>query len=184
MDKAALRRDMRARTAALSGEYIEKSDAGIFENVVALPEYAAAGAVFVYYSLDREPDTHRLVRRALDDGKTVAMPRVLGGGRLEHLRVNSTDELLPSRYGLLEPIELAERVEPTEGDIVIVPAAAYAKDGSRLGRGGGYYDRFLAACPAFTAGLARERLLLDTLPTEPHDMRVACIVTESGVIRL
>jgi len=183
MDKTAMRREMRSRLAALSGDYIESSDAGIFRNVVSLPEYVSAGAVFIYYSLDREPDTHRLVRRALDDGKTVAMPRVLGGGRLEHLRVHSADELLPSRYGLLEPIEWAERIEPTEGDIVVVPAVAYAKDGSRLGRGGGYYDRFLAGCPAFTAGLARNELLLDTLPTEEHDIRVACIVTEKGVIR-
>ena len=77
---------MLARTAALSPEYIIESDLGIFENVVTLPEFISAGAVFMYYSFDKEPDTHGLVLRALEDGKTVALPRVLGSGKMEHLR--------------------------------------------------------------------------------------------------
>ena len=183
MDKITLRREMLARTAALSPEYIIESDLGIFENVVTLPEFISAGAVFMYYSFDKEPDTHGLVLRALEDGKTVALPRVLGSGKMEHLRIINPEDTSAGVFGIREPLEWAERVTPKEGDIIIVPAAAYGRDCSRLGRGGGYYDRFLRDTPAFTIGLSREKLLIDHAPEEPHDVRVKCVVTESGIIR-
>ncbi len=183
MDKITLRREMLARTAALSPEYIIESDLGIFENVVTLPEFISAGAVFMYYSFDKEPDTHGLVLRALEDGKTVALPRVLGSGKMEHLRIINPEDTSAGVFGIREPLEWAERVTPKEGDIIIVPAAAYGRDCSRLGRGGGYYDRFLRDTPAFTVGLSREKLLIDHAPEEPHDVRVKCVVTESGIIR-
>jgi 5-formyltetrahydrofolate cyclo-ligase len=79
------------------------------------------------------------------------------------------------------PPDTAPIIAPEELDLVIVPALAYDSAGYRLGYGGGYYDRYLHDIPAFTVGLARERLIVGELPTEQHDIAVKCVVTEDAV---
>jgi 5-formyltetrahydrofolate cyclo-ligase len=94
-----------------------------------------------------------------------------------------TGRLTPGRFGLLEP--LGPRLGPTAlgtADVVVVPALAVARDGVRLGRGGGYYDRALqyARSGAVLVALVFDDELLDELPSEPHDRRVTAVVTPSG----
>ena len=183
MDKPEFRRRITAAAAALDADYIKESDRGIFEKLLRLPEYRSARRIFSYYSFGREPDTHALICRARSDGKITALPRMLPDGGLEHREIFSEDEPVPGPFGLREPPVTAKAAVPAAGDIIIVPAVAFAEDGFRLGRGGGYYDRFLEKCPAFTVGLAREMLLCESVPVEPHDIRVNCIVTEKRVLR-
>jgi 5-formyltetrahydrofolate cyclo-ligase len=68
-------------------------------------------------------------------------------------------------------------------DFIIVPALTYDREGYRLGVGGGYYDRFLLRTNAFTAGVARERIMRDMLIHEAHDIPVKCVVTEKNAAR-
>jgi 5-formyltetrahydrofolate cyclo-ligase len=94
-----------------------------------------------------------------------------------------TGRLTPGRFGLLEP--LGPRLGPTAlrtADVVVVPALAVARDGVRLGRGGGYYDRALqyARSDAVLVALVFDDELLDELPSEQHDRRVTAVVTPSG----
>jgi 5-formyltetrahydrofolate cyclo-ligase len=65
-------------------------------------------------------------------------------------------------------------------ELIIVPALTYDRMGYRLGYGGGYYDRYLLNIPAFTVGMARERLVRDALPRESHDVAMKCLATEKG----
>jgi 5-formyltetrahydrofolate cyclo-ligase len=94
-----------------------------------------------------------------------------------------TGPLEPGRFGLLEPV--GPRLGPTAigtADIVVVPALAVARDGVRLGRGGGYYDRALrhARPDAVVVALLFDDEFVDELPAEPHDRRVTAVVTPSG----
>jgi 5-formyltetrahydrofolate cyclo-ligase len=94
-----------------------------------------------------------------------------------------TGRLAPGRFGLLEPV--GPRLGPTAigtADVIVVPALAVARDGVRLGRGGGYYDRALrhARRDAVVVALVFDDELLDALPSEPHDHRVHAVVTPSG----
>jgi 5-formyltetrahydrofolate cyclo-ligase len=94
-----------------------------------------------------------------------------------------TGRLAPGRFGLLEPV--GPRLGPTAvgtADVVVVPAVAVARDGIRLGRGGGYYDRALrhARPGAVLVAVVFADELLDELPSEPHDQRVTAVVTPSG----
>ncbi|MDP9461630.1 MAG: 5-formyltetrahydrofolate cyclo-ligase, partial [Actinomycetota bacterium] len=87
------------------------------------------------------------------------------------------------RFGLLEP--LGPRLGPTAigtADVIVVPALAVARDGVRLGRGGGYYDRALrhSRPDAVVVALVHDDELVDELPAEPHDHRVNAVVTPSG----
>ena len=95
--------------------------------------------------------------------------------------INSLSELQPSVRGIPAPPDTAQVMAPEYFDLILVPALMYDRAGYRIGYGGGYYDRFLSGVGAFTIGLARERLLMDRLPREAHDIAVRCIVTEEMV---
>ena len=179
--KAALRREVKARIAALDGTYIAESDAGIMENVLSMPEFAAAGMVFAYLSVDRECDTRQIVEKLLAEGRHAALPRSRRGGAMDFALYDGA--LVEGLYGIPEPPEGAERVEPTPGDLMLVPALCCDRRGMRLGHGAGYYDRYLAGRRVFTACLCRERLLMEKVPADWNDLAVACVITERGIIK-
>jgi 5-formyltetrahydrofolate cyclo-ligase len=94
-----------------------------------------------------------------------------------------TGRLAPGRFGLLEPV--GPRLGPTAigtAEVVVVPAVAVARDGVRLGRGGGFYDRALqhARPGAVLVAVVFDDEFVDSLPAEPHDRRVVAVVTPSG----
>jgi 5-formyltetrahydrofolate cyclo-ligase len=100
------------------------------------------------------------------------------------IRLASLDQVKAGAYGIREPAG-DETIEPAELGLVVVPAVAFDRRGQRLGRGGGYYDRFLELLSpgAVTCGVTFARYVLDRVPTEPHDKPVQIIVTDSDVIR-
>lgn len=184
--KKALRMQASELLQSLPEEYIRFSDMGIFERLISLPEFVSAGRVFAYFSSGREANTKELIARAIAMGKPAALPVTLGGGKMRFAPYGGNEAELTGRfYGIPQPAAGSPVITPRFGDIMIVPALRFDRRGFRLGHGGGYYDRFLAGCPAFTVGLCRERLIYDgALPSEAHDIRVSCVVTESEVTRL
>jgi len=183
--KKALRKDIAAHTAELTPEYIKESNEGILRNILAMPEYKSAKVIFAYYSVGAEADVLELSRRALSEGKVIAMPCIYG--KLMRFRtVSSVEELnslLPGVFDIPAPAESAEELTPDKADMMLVPAAAFGRDGSRLGRGGGFYDRYLENFEALTVGICREEFLFDSVPCEAHDRKVDAVVTEKGVAR-
>jgi 5-formyltetrahydrofolate cyclo-ligase len=182
-DKRDLRREILARIDRLPEDYIQSSNRGIYRNIVSLPEFLEASTIFAYCSMDREPDTAGIIRKAFDLGKQVLLPACLGGGVMEARMIRSLSELGPGRFGIPEPSAVVG-VPPDQVDLILVPAVTFDREGFRLGRGGGYYDRYLSGTKAYTVGLAREKLLFDVLPREEHDIPVNCIVTETAIARL
>jgi 5-formyltetrahydrofolate cyclo-ligase len=115
-------------------------------------------------------------------GARVLLPVIPQEGRELGWAVD-TGRLVPGRFGLLEPV--GPRLGPTAigtAAVVVVPALAVSRDGVRLGRGGGYYDRALrhARPDAVLVALVFDDELVDDLPVEPHDRRVDAVVTPSG----
>lgn len=92
------------------------------------------------------------------------------------------DALVETKYGLLEPRK-KHPVPPESLDVVIVPGLAFDSVGGRLGRGGGFYDRFLAlARPPVSIGVAFEEQIVDHIPLEPHDQQLSAIATPKGLL--
>ena len=181
--KKEVRRETRKRIAALDEKELAKSDEAIYNNVSALPEIGNAETVFLYFSVGHEVDTRKLIAALEKAGKRVALPVSLPDGvmyfaeyRLEHLQ-NGGVVPIP------EPDADAERLEPKDGDVILVPGLSYDREGFRLGQGGGYYDRFLGKRKLYSVGLARDCLLMDSVPREEHDQRVRCLVTETTILR-
>ena len=134
-------------------------------------------------SVSNEVDTHALIRDALDDGKCVAVPVARKGRPMIQVRISDLSELVPAPFGLLEPAEGSwDPVPPGAFDLVIVPGLAFDHRGNRIGFGGGFYDRFLSGLDAARVGVAYEFQLGETLPTEPHDVGLDWLVTESQTL--
>ena len=178
--KSELRKNVNDEIAALPDDYITASDGGLLLRVTSLKEFISARNIMIYCSVEKEPDTRAIAGAALSAGKTVAFPYCYRGGIMQARSVSSLDDLQPAMLGIPSPPETAPVVRPEDFELVLVPALAYDRSGYRLGYGGGYYDRYLHGIPAYTVGLARERLIKDELPREPHDIAVKCVVTECG----
>jgi 5-formyltetrahydrofolate cyclo-ligase len=147
--------------------------------------YRISRCIVLYAEKDNEVATEQIFADALASGRRTLFPRVIPEYRgLSLVRVCGRDELRPGTFGLLEPTG-SEIVPPTKlgRALICVPGVAFSLEGHRLGRGGGYYDRLLAATgsQALTAGLAYSFQVLDRLPESPDDRRLQLIVTESGV---
>jgi 5-formyltetrahydrofolate cyclo-ligase len=177
-EKDRLRKALRDLALSLPEAYIESSDRGIEENVLALEEWMQARTVFIYVSIGREPQTKGLILSALTDGKTVAVPRCLSNGEMEARVISSLDGLQPGPFGIPEPAASAPLLFPQEIDFVIAPCIAADRQGYRLGHGGGYYDRYLANIHCPSVCLCRARLLQNDLPHSALDRPVEFVITE------
>ncbi len=108
--------------------------------------------------------------------KVLALPVSDREGSLHFYQARSLELLHVGRYGISEP-QATEELFPTKEDLLLVPAVAYTVQGQRLGRGKGYYDRYLAkhsSCP--TLGICRSHQLVRSLPVEAHDKRVDAVL--------
>jgi 5-formyltetrahydrofolate cyclo-ligase len=180
--KIELRRQMRLRLGASAGQAAEKSRA-IVTSIAAHPVWARVRVLSLYAALPGEPDLAALWNAGTP--RRFCYPRIEAGG-MTFFEVESPAELIPAPWhsGIREPIFDPARLVPPEGiDLILVPGLAFTSDGWRLGRGGGFYDRYLASLPAgaLKLGVCFQSQLVETLPLEAHDQRVHAIVTENGL---
>jgi 5-formyltetrahydrofolate cyclo-ligase len=178
--KAALRARhlarRRARPQAERAADAEAVAAGLLRGLAGMRTLAA------YVPDAEEPGHGRLPAAFTQLGARVLLPVVPAEGAELGWAVD-TGRLAPGRFGLLEPV--GHRLGATAvgtADVVVVPALAVSRDGVRLGRGRGYYDRALRHVRpgAVLVAVVFDDELLDELPAEPHDVRVTAVVTPSG----
>ena len=184
--KRQIRHQMQSALAAIGPQAQEAKSKLACEALVRLEEFTRARTVMIYLDIPHEVHTAEVAQSAWQDGKTVLVPKVdWKQRRMTAAAIRSLEagvEQTPS--GLREPTDCEPWPAETI-DLVVVPALAFDRQGNRLGRGGGYYDRFLA-CPGMRAtrcGLAFAEQLVDELPTSDHDVPMDLIVTDADVLR-
>lgn len=169
MDKRELRRQMKARNRALSQAERAEASEQIFRQAEQLPAFAAARCVALFCALSDEPQTREALAR-WSRCKRLVVPRVEG----ERMRFFDYDPatLQPGAFGIDEPGSDAAECPPERIDLVFVPGVAFTAQGARLGRGRGYYDRYLSqpGMQAIKIGVCYAHQLVRTLPSEPHDV--------------
>ncbi len=184
MDKEKFRLEIKSQISKLDNEYIYESNLGIFQNISSLPEFISSSRIFLYYSIGREVDTTAIISHCFETGKLVALPTDCDNGKMNFARLDSLISELPrGKFDIPVPSYAAERLIPAFGDIIIVPALSYDESFYRIGRGGGYYDRFLSDCSAFSVGLCREKLVVPSVPRDSLDIPVSCLITEKRIAR-
>lgn len=152
--------------------------------VLSFTVYRDARCVALYSPLGNEVDTARIREHALSCGKVVFYP-ISAPGDPVLARIDSSLELAPGRYGILEPVGNVVLDDDSRTDLaVFVPGVALDLRGNRLGRGGGWYDRILSGLgeSVLAIALAYEFQIVASVPTEPWDRRVQYIVTERRII--
>ena len=143
------------------------------------PRLAEARTILAYYSLPDEVNTHQLIDDLLADGKTVLLPTVIGEGLMEWHVYSSKSELKNGAFGIGESAgELysgfSKYTSPSEKQMIaLVPGVAFDAVGRRLGRGKGYYDRFLAAHPhIYKIGVCFDFQRVTEVPVDEQDVPV------------
>ena len=180
-EKQQLRKTMRRLASQLSPRYRAAADEAIARHLLSLPEYRSAGTVFCFVSAGREIDTRPILERTLADGRTLCVPLCVTDGVMELRAVRDLKELSPGAYGILEPPADSPALSPDQIDLAVIPCVTCSREGRRLGRGGGYYDRFLAHYRGAAVLLCRERLLRQEIPFDLHDYPIPWVITEAGL---
>lgn len=183
--KTELRQKYRSLRQAMPQEIKEQKDIAIAAQVRRLWQYQRNTVLLIYVSTPIEVDTFRIIRQAMEDGKRVAVPRCVPDTRnMEFYYIDSTDELSPGMFGVLEPAVNAERLyKESDGGLCIVPAFSYDWRGYRLGYGKGYYDRFLSRFEGNMVGVCYSECVQRSLPHGRFDRPVELLVTESYLRR-
>ncbi len=185
-DKPAIRNMLRAKLEAMSEESRQIKSSAAASLLSGSPEFQAARVVMLYLSTPMEMDTAGLALRCWQAGKTVVVPKVSWNQRrmmpVEITSLQTTMTTSPA--GVPEPVS-GKPVPLDMIDMAIVPGLGFSLDGHRLGRGMGFYDRFLAQTDfgGVSCGFAFDEQIVATLPMLDHDIPLGMLCTDRGIFR-
>lgn len=174
--KDTMRRRIREMKRQFTGEQLDELSLHVMSRLLAHPAVAAAKTILMYYSLPDEVNTHDAVNQLVQAGKTVLLPRVTDGENMEIRRYHNAGDLVPGSYGIMEPTGEAY-TNYVDIDVAVVPGMAFDAQGHRLGRGKGYYDRFLPkAAKAYKIGVCFDFQKQETIPTDDNDVTMDYVI--------
>lgn len=177
MDKGSIRREVKKRVAQMSAEEKSAASRRIFGQVAASDEFRRAEVVAVYASLADEPQTAEFISE-WQGCKRIVLPRVEGD--VMRFYDYAPERMRKGAFGISEPVGDVP-CPPENIDFMVVPAVAFTRAGERLGRGRGFYDRYLsqAGFRAYTVGVCFSVQFADELPSEPFDVAVCKVISDS-----
>lgn len=185
--KEKIRRIIYKKRCSLSSKEIEKKSRIIVESLKNTLEFANSKNVMFYVATRSEVQTEEIIKKSLLMCKNVSVPIILNGSNNLNpsILIDFDKELKKRKKGILEPEEKYIRVfSPEKLDLIILPGIAFDYKGNRIGRGMGYYDRFLKKInsSAKTIALAFEIQIVNNIPINKNDISVHKIITEKRVI--
>ena len=189
--KKILRKIIKVRVSAISAEEKAKREKLLVDNLFSIPEFLAANTVMLFANLPDEIGTFSLIDKCIAMGKKVFLPVINGDdmtacefkGEYKIGKYDIKEPLTPNSSLLfpnchqIVPNGHQHVLTPNSIDFILVPGVAFSPHGYRLGRGKGYYDKFLSKYSnLFTVGVCfREQFYLD-IPTEPHDIPMRKVI--------
>lgn len=175
MDKKTLRAQIRAQKRAMTPEEIEQASNRLAQLFFETEQYKTAKTLYGYLPYNQEVRTVPILEQALRDGKRVAVPKVYGD-TMRFIYMTELSAVAKSDMGIPEPVaDTPVADDPTA--LVLMPGVAFDPAGHRIGYGGGYYDKFLAAEPNHpTVALCYDFQVLPRLDTEEFDIPVDLVL--------
>ena len=168
MTKAELRKAIRAMKNQTGSDELRQMSGRVVERLKQHPAFVNAHVVLLYHSLPDEVFTHDLLAEYADS-KTILLPTVVGDDL--QLHVFQPDALHTGAFGIMESAG-KPFTRFSDIDLAIIPGMAFDKEGHRLGRGRGFYDRLLPSLPCKKIGLCFPFQFVDAVPSDPHDISV------------
>lgn len=170
MPKQQLRREIRARKRQFTAKQLAELSLAPITRLMAHPRIQAAHTILLYCSLPDEVDTRQAINQLLAAGKTVLLPVVTSDGEMIVCPLTSPDDLQEGAFHILEPTGTAF-TDYDSIEVAVVPGMSFDAEGHRLGRGKGYYDRFLPLIPrAYKIGICFDFQKTAHVPTDTHDV--------------
>lgn len=150
----------------------------IVNKLLSLDIYKKSRVVAIYNSMKDEVDTSYLIKEAIKE-KIILLPKVTGN-KIVFIKINKWTKYLKSDFGVLEPIgDIYNDII----DLIIVPGLGFDNKLNRLGFGMGYYDKFLSQEDIYKIGLCFDEQIVDSIPTESHDIKMDMIITKNRVYK-
>lgn len=175
MNKQELRRVIREKKRAMTSAEIEAKSARLGDLFAASESYRNAKTIYGYLPYNQEVRTVPMLERALRDGKRVAVPKVYGD-EMKFIYLDDLTQVAVGYAGIPEPVADGPVAEDREA-LVLMPGLAFDRQGHRIGYGGGFYDKFLAAEPDHpTVALCYDFQMLEALETEKFDIPVDAVL--------
>ena len=175
MDKQALRKEIRDKKRAMTEEQIVSASQRLGELFLASEAYQKANTIYGYLPYNQEVRTVPMLQQALDDGKKVAVPKCYGE-EMRFIYLDDLSQVEKGYCGIPEPVEDGP-VADDKTALVLMPGLAFTKEGLRMGYGGGFYDKFLAAEPEHpTLALCYDFQVVEHIPTEDYDIPVNTVL--------
>lgn len=179
--KKVIRKQVFAARKAHTDQQIDDWSRKIAETVTALPEYSNSQRILAYADYNHEVMTKYIIEAAWNDGKEVAVPKVVGQDMVFY-KLTDFAQLEKGYFGIPEPAR-GEIVQWEEA-LMIMPGVAFDRQNHRVGYGGGFYDRFLEKHPYITrVAVAFEFQMMSEVPVEPTDISPEIIVTEKEIYK-
>ena len=175
MDKKALRKQIRDLKRAMTQEQIQEKSFALKNLFCACKQYNEAKTIYGYLPYNQEVRTVPILEQAIADGKRVAVPKVYGD-EMRFIYLDDLTAVAESDMGIPEPV-CDDPVAKDTTALVLMPGVAFDKEGHRIGYGGGFYDKFLAAEPNHpTVALCYDFQVLPKLETEEFDIPVDAVI--------
>lgn len=176
-----MKKELRKKFKRLRSELLLKEEKSlkICNNFLNSDTYKNAKIILCYAALKDEVNTDLIIKKSLEDGKVIALPRCIDkNGLMIYYIINSLDDLEMGSFGISEPNTDCAELKDFADSVCIVPALSFDKYGYRLGYGKGFYDRFLENYIGCSVGLCYNELLSLNLPINEFDRSVNIVITD------
>lgn len=158
-------------------EKIEKYSEKIYDKLIKTDLYQKADTIFVYVSMEKEINTEKIIRKALEDGKYVYVP-FIEEKEMKAKKLEKYEDLVEGKFKIKTTISDISIENP---DLTLVPGLTFDKNKNRIGYGGGYYDKFLGKTETTSLGLFASPFESIEIPTDEYDIALDYILTEEGL---
>jgi len=185
MDKIEMRHSLRSRLFTLPQSQRRNESKQASQNLIGTDEYKKASSVMIFLSLPHEIDTTAVILDAWQEGKTVSVPKISWQQRhMIPVEITSLETGFSQERGGFKNPTTGVPVSVEEIDLVITPGLGFDVSGNRLGRAGGYYDRFFKSehLTAVKCGFGFSQQIVDSVPVDEHDEKIDFLVTDAGVV--
>lgn len=175
--KQEMRKIVKGYRQSLSKEDAAIKSITILNKLFGTEQYQQAECIYCYIDFNNEVMTMPLIRKAVKDGKRVAVPRI-SGDSMEFYYIRSHAELEKGSYGIMEPCASCPQAEETDA-VLVMPGVAFDRENHRIGYGGGFYDRYLERENShYKIALAYEFQIFEHIPYEEHDICPDVVLSE------
>lgn len=180
MEKIELRKKIKSILLNLSSDEKKQKDRNIYNKLIKMQELIKAETIFSYVSMHEEVDTINIIKYILKEKKKLFVPRVaLKTKQMDIIQISSLENLKIGTYATYNILEPGGRDSCRKDfDILLIPGLGFDNENNRLGRGGGYFDKFLKNVKGLKIALCYREQIFESIPVVQHDIKVDLIISD------